>query len=201
MAAPVRPRPLPHPRPAAADTPEANADAPPPTSPSGTDRRRFLSYLVAAPTLVVAARLGIDAVHSNPAGASIPSLPEPADLFDLGDLQDLAASPTSGLISIIVNTDGTASFALPRAEVGQGITTAITMLIADEMELPMDKVIVTFADCNRPELDLEPAHRRLQLHPLDVHAGACTAAAGARAAASCIEHRGRAVEGAGLVDH
>ncbi|MDQ1710300.1 MAG: isoquinoline 1-oxidoreductase subunit beta, partial [Frankiaceae bacterium] len=41
-----------------------------------------------------------------------------------------------------VNKDGTASFALPRAEVGQGITTAFTMLIADEMDLPMAKVHV-----------------------------------------------------------
>ena len=43
------------------------------------------------------------------------------------------------------------SFALPRAEVGQGITTAVAMTIADEMDLPLDKVKVTLADA-RPEL-------------------------------------------------
>ena len=51
----------------------------------------------------------------------------------------------------MVNTDGTVSFALPRAEVGQGITTAVAMTIADEMDLPLDKVKVTLADA-RPEL-------------------------------------------------
>ena len=50
-----------------------------------------------------------------------------------------------------VNSDGTVSFALPRAEVGQGITTAIAMMIADEMELPLDQVNITLADA-RPEL-------------------------------------------------
>ena len=51
----------------------------------------------------------------------------------------------------MVNHDGTVSFALPRAEVGQGITTAVAMTIADEMDLPVDKVTVTLADA-RPEL-------------------------------------------------
>lgn len=52
----------------------------------GTPRRRFLGYLVAAPTLVVGAQVAADALHPEAAGASLPSLPEPADLFDLGDL-------------------------------------------------------------------------------------------------------------------
>ena len=48
-----------------------------------------------------------------------------------------------------VNPDGTASFELPRAEVGQGITTAVAMTIADEMDLPIDKVKVTLSDARR----------------------------------------------------
>ena len=40
---------------------------------------------------------------------------------------------------------------MPRAEVGQGITTAVAMTIAEEMDLPLDKVNVTLADA-RPEL-------------------------------------------------
>ena len=54
---------------------------------------------------------------------------------------------------MVVNSDGTVSFALPRAEVGQGITTAVAMTIADEMDLALDKVKVTLADA-RPELVL-----------------------------------------------
>ena len=59
--------------------------------------------------------------------------------------------PTSNLITVAVNPDGTVSFALPRAEVGQGITTAVAMTIADEMGIALDKVTVTLADA-RPEL-------------------------------------------------
>jgi isoquinoline 1-oxidoreductase beta subunit len=113
------------------------------------ERRRFLGYLLAAPTLAVAAQIGAGA--AAPANAAIPSPPEPSDLLDLGDALILAGLPTSNLIAIGVNTDGTVSFAVPRAEVGQGITTTVAMLIAEEMDLPLDKVAVTLADA-RPEL-------------------------------------------------
>ena len=48
----------------------------------------------------------------------------PAEIFDLNDLLTEAARPTSGLITVEVHEDGTVSFALPRMEVGQGITTS-----------------------------------------------------------------------------
>jgi isoquinoline 1-oxidoreductase subunit beta len=119
-----------------------------PEPPAALERRSFLGILLAAPTLVVAARLGADAA---PAGAAVPSPPEPSDELDLGDLLNLAAAPTANLISIRVHSNGTASFALPRAEVGQGLTTAVAMIIAEEMDLPLAKVKVTLADA-RPEL-------------------------------------------------
>jgi isoquinoline 1-oxidoreductase beta subunit len=108
-------------------------------------RRRFLGYLIAGPTLVAGAQLGV-----QPASAAIPTH-QPVDDYDLTDLLTQAAAPTSGLITVTVNPDGTASFALPRAEVGQGITTAVAMTIADEMDLAIDNVAVTLADA-RPEL-------------------------------------------------
>lgn len=112
-------------------------------------RRRFLGYLIAGPTLAAAAPLGMELLRS-PAEASLPSA-QPSDSYDLSDLLTDAARPTSDLIVVQVNRDGTASFALPRAEVGQGITTAVAMTIADEMDLPVDRVHVTLADA-RPEL-------------------------------------------------
>ncbi|MCQ4079422.1 molybdopterin-dependent oxidoreductase [Streptomyces sp. RB6PN25] len=114
-------------------------------------RRRFLGYLLAAPTLAVAVDWAAGAADPPQAQAAVPSLPQPEDLFDLGDLQNLAAAPTAGLIAVRVNTDGTAYFAVPRAEVGQGMTTAIAMMVAEELDLPMDKVSVALADA-RPEL-------------------------------------------------
>ncbi|MEU8528600.1 molybdopterin cofactor-binding domain-containing protein [Streptomyces sp. NPDC048629] len=117
----------------------------------GIGRRRVLGYLLAAPTLAVGVRLGADAVAPQSAQAAIPTLPQPENLFDLGDMQNLAAAPTSGLITVRVHEDGTVSFEVPRAEVGQGMTTAVAMMIAEEMDLPLERVRVTSADA-RPEL-------------------------------------------------
>ncbi|WP_052422913.1 molybdopterin cofactor-binding domain-containing protein [Nonomuraea candida] len=123
-------------------------------------RRRFLGYVVAAPTLVTAAQLvPAQLVPARPAAAAAPPVPEQApelvpelgDLLDLNDLMTAAALPTSGLISVGIGGDGTVSFALPRAEVGQGITTSTAMLIAEELAVPLDRVRVTLADA-RPEL-------------------------------------------------
>jgi isoquinoline 1-oxidoreductase subunit beta len=114
----------------------------------GSSRRRFLGYLIAAPTLAAGASL---VGGSESAEASVPTLPQPSDIFDLGDLQDLAATATSGLIAVQVHEDGTASFLLHRTEVGQGITTAVAMMIAEELDLPLEKVRVGLADA-RPEL-------------------------------------------------
>src|ERR1700744_895092 len=110
-------------------------------------RRRFIGYLIAAPTLVAAADL-----RAAPAArASVPTV-QPVDVFDLTDLLTDSANLTAALIRVTINPDGTASFALPRAEVGQGITTAVAMVIADELGLPLDKIDITLADA-RPELE------------------------------------------------
>ncbi|WP_406055586.1 molybdopterin cofactor-binding domain-containing protein [Kribbella sp. NBC_00889] len=114
-------------------------------------RRRVLGYILAAPTLAVGVSWIAGSADPRPADAAVPSLPQPEEIFDLGDLQNLAASPTSGLISVELKTDGTAYFAVPRAEVGQGMTTAIAMIVAEELDLPMDKVTIGLADA-RPEL-------------------------------------------------
>ncbi|MEU4998617.1 molybdopterin cofactor-binding domain-containing protein [Streptomyces sp. NPDC021622] len=129
---------------------DAEAEPNGPDGSEGPGRRRVLAYLLAAPTLAVGVRFGVDSSGES-AEAVVPSPPQPENLLDLGDLQNLAAAPTAGLIAVQVHTDGTASFAVPRAEVGQGMTTAVAMMIAEEMDLPIGKVKVTMADA-RPEL-------------------------------------------------
>ena len=116
--------------------------------PSAT-RRTFLGYLVAGTTVAAAAELGQG--WFQPAAAVVPSPPQIPEQYDLNDLLTDAARPTSNLITVVVNEDGTASFDLPRAEVGQGIMTSTAMLIAEELDLPLSKVNVTLADA-RPEL-------------------------------------------------
>jgi isoquinoline 1-oxidoreductase beta subunit len=106
-------------------------------------RRRFLGYLIAAPVLVMGVKIGTDlagAPAAQAAEAVIPTLPLPADIIDLGDILILAAAPTANMLTLTVNKDGTVEFLLPREEVGQGITTAFAMLIADEMSIPLSSV-------------------------------------------------------------
>ncbi|MCW2755446.1 MAG: isoquinoline 1-oxidoreductase [Marmoricola sp.] len=119
----------------------------PPFARANLRRRTFVGYLLGGATLAVAADLSL----GNPAYAAVPSLPQIPELYDLGDLQTDAARPTANLIRIVINTDGTASFELPRMEVGQGITTSTAMIIAEELDLPVDKVHVSLAPA-RPEL-------------------------------------------------
>lgn len=111
-------------------------------------RRRFLGYVLAAPTLVTAARwIGAPAAMAQ----VLPSTGQIAEHYDLLDFLRDAARPTANLLTITVHDDGMVAFELHRTEVGQGITTAIAMVIADELDVPLDHVRITQADA-RPEL-------------------------------------------------
>ena len=132
------------------------------SEPNTTGRRRFLGYLLAAPTLAAAAPLSGTILGENngplrPATANgatvggIASNPQLADVYDLEDLLTDGARPTANLITVTLDKDGVAHFAVPRCEVGQGIFTAMGMVIAEEMDLPLEKVKVASADA-RPEL-------------------------------------------------
>lgn len=136
---------------AAAPAEQAHAALPAAQAEEPTSRRRFLTYLVAAPTLVVAGQYVSTEVGAADAQAAIPSPDQTADIIDLGDVLNLAAAPTSGLISLEFGTDGVARFEMPRSEVGQGIATTVAMLIAEELDVPLSQVEVTSAD-GRPEL-------------------------------------------------
>lgn len=116
-----------------------------------TDRRRFLGYLLAAPTLMAGAQFGGAIFAPQRADAVVPSNPQTADNYDLSDAIYDAAKPTSDLITVQVHPDGTVSHEMVRTEVGQGVQTAIAMLIAEEMDVPLEKVRVTHAPA-RPEL-------------------------------------------------
>ena len=104
--------------------------------------------MLAGSTLVVAADL---TMNKRTASAAVPSGAQIPEAYDLEDLQTDSAAPTQQLITVTINADGTASFAIPRAEVGQGIITSTAIILAEELDLPVDKVKVTLAPA-RPEL-------------------------------------------------
>ncbi|MGN6781907.1 MAG: molybdopterin cofactor-binding domain-containing protein, partial [Marmoricola sp.] len=111
-------------------------------------RRTFVGYVLGGATLAVAADLSL----GDPAFAAIPSVPQISEIYDLEDAQTDCARPTANLITVEIDSNGEAHFAIPRAEVGQGITTSTAMIIAEELDLPVSKVHVTLAPA-RPELE------------------------------------------------
>ncbi|WP_309113226.1 molybdopterin cofactor-binding domain-containing protein [Saccharothrix sp.] len=121
---------------------QINRADPPTDRKRGIGRRRFLTFAIAAPTLAVGGYVGYDATDAQ----ALPSLPQPADLLDLGDVITLASRPTAWTMALRVEEDGTVVFELPRAESGQGITTAVAMLIAEELDAKLSDVRVELAD-------------------------------------------------------
>src|SRR5579875_2651965 len=87
-AAPAAPAAAPPEAAATEAAPAAVSNAAPGAAPraAGTGRRRFLGYLLAAPTLVAAAQFGEAALRPGRASAAIPSAPEVSGLYDLHDL-------------------------------------------------------------------------------------------------------------------
>lgn len=110
----------------------------------GHGRRKFLTFLVAAPTLTVAGQLGWNAITSM--ADPLPRLPQPGDLMDLGDFLNLASQPTYSVMRLEVTEAGQIYFEVPRAEVGQGITTAMAMILAEELDARLADVDVWIAD-------------------------------------------------------
>ncbi len=109
-------------------------------------RRRFLTYVVAAPVLTVAA--GSVMTPGN-AHAVVPSPPQPGELVDLGDVMLVAAKQSQDLFVLEVTPENRVVFRVPRAEVGQGITTALAIIVADEIDARLVDVDAPLEDARQ----------------------------------------------------
>ena len=112
-------------------------------------RRRFLTFLVAAPALTVAARVGAEFLAPARADAVVPSPPQPADIADFGDVMTALTKADTDLFVLQVTTDNRIRFEVPRAEVGQGITTAVAMIVAEELDARLADVDVPLSDARQ----------------------------------------------------
>ena len=129
----------------------ASQDAVPSEGTAARDltRRRFLTYVVAAPVLTVAASSGLDLLAPGKAYAVVPSPPQPENILDLGDVMVAATKQAQDLLVLEVTKDNRIVFRLPRAEVGQGITTALAMVVADEIDARLVDVDVPLEDARQ----------------------------------------------------
>ena len=88
-------------------------------------RRKFLTYVVAAPVLTVAASSTGTLIAPGKAYAVVPSPPQPENILDLGDVMVAATKQAQDLLVLEVTAQNRVVIGVPRAEVGQGITTAV----------------------------------------------------------------------------
>ncbi|TCP41229.1 isoquinoline 1-oxidoreductase beta subunit [Tamaricihabitans halophyticus] len=114
--------------------------------PTGVGRRRVLTWLVAAPALTMAVKLGLD---GKPAAADPLGLGE---FVDIGDLLYAVNLPTALDLVIEVTPDNRVVAALTRLESGQGITTMMAMLLAEELGARLSDVDITLADADPLEV-------------------------------------------------
>ena len=105
----------------------------------GFDRRRFIGYALKGTALGVAVRFGADAAAPEHADALI-SIPELADQLDLTDLLVISGTPFYYDYLIQVTPENRITFELPRMEVGQGVLTTATMILAEEIDARIDQI-------------------------------------------------------------
>jgi len=99
--------------------------------------------------LTVAATSTAALVAPGKAYAVVPSPPQPENILDLGDVMVAATKQAQDLLVLEVTTDNRVIFRLPRAEVGQGITTALAVVVADEMDARLIDVDVPLEDARQ----------------------------------------------------
>ena len=112
-------------------------------------RRRFLTFVVAAPVLTGAAGSAGGLIIPAKAYAVVPSPPQPENILDLGEVMVAATKQAQDLLVLEVTKENQVVFHLPRAEVGQGITTALAIVVADEIDARLGDVDVPLEDARQ----------------------------------------------------
>jgi isoquinoline 1-oxidoreductase subunit beta len=110
----------------------------------GMGRRRFLTWVAAAPvlTMVVGAEIAGDADDAAALAAPI----------DLGDALTIAGLPTALSMVLRVTAANRVELEVPRIETGQGITTTLAMLVAEESGAALADVDVLLADASQAHI-------------------------------------------------
>jgi isoquinoline 1-oxidoreductase beta subunit len=156
------------------------------TDANGISRRRFMAYLIAAPTVVAGAEM---VLAEGAKAGGIPTI-QLIDDYDLSDLLNESVALTAALITVVVNKDNTVSFALPRAEVGQGLTTSVAMIIADEMDIGLSQVNMTLAQADAKLVWNQFTGGSNSIHSLYDPVRAASAAAKAQLMKAAADHLG-----------
>jgi isoquinoline 1-oxidoreductase beta subunit len=107
------------------------------------ERRRVLKgFLIAGPTLAIGLRLGLEGAVSD---AAIPASPELSENQDLTDFLVLSGQPFYYDLRVDIKPDNRVYFEIPRMDVGTGCMTAVTMMMADNLDVPMENFDVALS--------------------------------------------------------
>ncbi|WP_095935793.1 xanthine dehydrogenase family protein molybdopterin-binding subunit [Streptomyces sp. Tue6028] len=98
-------------------------------------------YSLAASTLTVAAPLGCDASSAEGAEPSGAGTGGPSDVLVTGTDEEMLVLEVTAANRVVVR--------LPRVEVGQGITTAVAMMIAEELDARLADVDIPLAEARK----------------------------------------------------
>ncbi|WP_307183595.1 xanthine dehydrogenase family protein molybdopterin-binding subunit [Streptomyces canus] len=95
-------------------------------------------YSLAASTLTVAAPLGCDAAPAEGSEPTAATTRRPSDVLVTGTDEEMLVLEVTEANKVVVR--------LPRVEVGQGVTTAVAMMIAEELDARLADVDIPLAD-------------------------------------------------------
>jgi len=110
------------------------------------ERRKVLKgFLIAGPTLAIGARISL----ADGASAWPTKTDELPDAQDFTDIFVLTQQSTIYDLLIELRPDGTAYAEIPKQDIGQGILTAFRMMVADNLDLPYDKVEVALGKADQ----------------------------------------------------
>ena len=110
------------------------------------ERRTVLKgFLVTGPTLAIAWKIGL----AEGVGAFPTKSDEVPDQQDLTDVLVTTGTPTYYDLKIEIKPDNRVYFELPRMEVGQGVKTAIGMMVADHLDVPFENMDITLSDAEQ----------------------------------------------------
>lgn len=101
-------------------------------------RRQFVVHSLAATTLTVAAPLGCDSATAEGAERTVKGDRRPSDVLVTGIDAEMLVLEVTPANKVVVR--------LPRVEVGQGVTTAVAMMIAEELDARLADVDIPLAD-------------------------------------------------------
>ena len=86
--------------------------------------------------------------------------------------------PTQGDVAlngwIKIAPDGAVILAMPRSEMGQGVHTALPMLVAEELDVPLSRITLEQAGADKIYGNVVMLLGGLPFHPLDTHEGSKT---------------------------